>query len=130
MKEKSLTATQKYKLADLIIKFLIEHELWQDVNIYTNGDRFSSNPQSGYDKLTKYKMPVWRANSNDIEIPCEYGNKGTLTMTFEGPLYSVFNYHESMDYCDKITDEFSAILEKYGLWYEMGHAWSLSLYFN
>ena len=47
-----------------------------------------------------------------------------LSMSFEGVLYDVLNGY----YGGKKEAEFSKILEKYGLYYEIGNAWNLSIY--
>lgn len=130
MKEKKLSSAQKFELASEIIRFLIEHELWFDTNIYTDGYCFSSNKRSNYEQIDGYSEPVWKSKTDDIKPTCEYANENTLTMTFEGPLYEVLNYCLDMEYCDKLTKEFNAILEKYKMYYEQGHEWSLSLYFD
>ena len=137
MTDKKLTLKQKISLTEQIIKFLIKHELFYDVSIYAAGRRYSSNKHNGFVKIEELSVKtddcaftVWRSPGSDVKVPCEYGNPDTLTMTFEGPFYSVVNYRGDTEYCDRITGEFNEILKQYGLYYELGHAWSLSLYFD
>lgn len=53
----------------------------------------------------------------------EYAD-GCLSMSFEGAFYSIMNNDSSY----KLEEEFSAILLKYGLYYELGNAWNLSCF--
>lgn len=65
----------------------------------------------------------------DDKNPCdyfEYGNPDTLSMSFEGNLYYVMNGYTS--HSCKLEEKFSKLFEKYGLFYELGHAWNLSAY--
>ena len=49
-----------------------------------------------------------------------------LTMTFEGSFYDVVNPYYPSD-CRK-EEKFMELLEKYGLYYELGNSWNLSLF--
>lgn len=53
----------------------------------------------------------------------EYANDETITITFEGALYHLVNYGSM-----SLMNKFSKLLEKYGYYYELGYAWSMSLY--
>lgn len=46
-------------------------------------------------------------------------------MTFEGPLYDVLNYGDGTT-----ENELRTFFEDYGLYYELGYAWSLATYEN
>lgn len=52
-----------------------------------------------------------------------------LSVSFEGDMYDIFNYNFG-DWCQQYIDEFNSIIGKYGLYYEMGNNWNLSLYEN
>lgn len=61
--------------------------------------------------------------------PCdyfEYANPDTLSMSFEGSLNHVLNGYTRG--WVKLEEQFGKLFEKYGLYYEMGHAWNLSAY--
>lgn len=106
--------------------FLLKHELWQDVRIYYNGKALSTDDGNGhYAYNDPYKIYI--LEDKDPKNYFEYAGD-ILSMSFEGPLYEVFNYYLPTTYCDKITEEFSTIIGKYGLYYELGHAWNLTLY--
>lgn len=48
-------------------------------------------------------------------------------MSFEGPFYEVLNGYAG-DYGWVVEEKFSDLLKKYGVYYELGNAWNLSLY--
>lgn len=112
-------------LAYEIREFLLKHELWQDVRIYFNGKALSTDDGNG---RYAYNDPdtIFILEDQDPRRYFEYVGD-ILSMSFEGPLYDVLNYYSPATYCDKINNEFLGILGKYGLYYELGHAWNLSL---
>ena len=97
-------------LAKDILKWLEEKDLWTDVRVYFNG------------KVVYEKTKEEEANPKDY---FDYAGD-ILSMSFEGALYDVFNGTSERAY--KQQEEFNAILEKYGLYYELGNAWNLTLY--
>ena len=96
-------------LADEIKQFLIDRHMWEDTRIYFNG--------VAYDSEAEEVLP-----DMDPHAYTEYAGD-FLTMTFEGPLYDALN-NGPWSTEEKLQDIFS----KYGLYYEMGHAWDLSAY--
>lgn len=108
----------------IITKKMIEdiaNEIWTelekrgentDVCIYYNNKRI-------HDKGSKIVIV-----ENDIN-PLDYfdyaATKHVLSMSFEGPLYEDINYGDGAPWLSKILD-------KYGLYYELGNAWNLSVY--
>ena len=107
-----LSKSKIEKLANEIMDLLKEEGLDDDVSIYFNGKRIANdvveegiNPKSYFDYC------------GDI-----------LTMSFEGSFNSVINYYLDLEYCNKVMDKFNAILDKYGVYYELGSSWYLSLY--
>lgn len=55
-----------------------------------------------------------------------YCNPNTLSISFDGDIYDVFNYGLFLS----LLEKFDKLLESYGLYYELGNAWNLSLYEN
>jgi hypothetical protein len=57
----------------------------------------------------------------------EYANDKTLTMTFEGvdSIYNIINGYQR-DYI--FMEEFEALLDQYGYYYQLGNSWNLTLY--
>ena len=123
-----LTEEKIEELATEILDFLIEHEMWTDVNIYFNGKCWTThNKETGKyhynDKENVYEHEA------DPRTYFEYvRNPNILSMSFEGTFYEVMNSYLDLSYCWKLQEQFSKILEKYGLYYELGYAWSLTCY--
>ena len=121
---KTLTKTNIEALAKEIITFLEKYELANAVSIYFNNKVMRD--RGSYDKDYNY-IPGWETtedvNPHDYFEYCAYDH--ILSMSFEGGLYHVLNY-----YGGKREEEFRAIFERYGLYYELGNAWNLSAYLS
>ena len=105
-----MRAPQIEKLAKEILDWLEEKELWIDVRVYYNG------------KVVYEKDKVERADPRDyFEFVGDI-----LSMSFEGGLYDVFNGTSTRAY--NLQEEFNEILKGYGVYYELGNAWNLTLY--
>lgn len=115
-----------------IIGFLLNHGLWQDTCIYANGKRFGDYDGKTYhyyygeEDINPWDCVFVEENINPKNYFEWVGD--FLSMSFEGPFYDIVNYNYSSKYCNKYVDEFNAILDKYGYYYELGNAWNLSLY--
>lgn len=121
-----LTEQQIENLAVEIREFLLEHEMWQDTEIYFNGKRFTSHdPVTGkyhYNDREHLIVEEDQDPRNYFEYVAE---DHILSMAFEGPAYEMIN-----GYCSAgLLDKFNAIFEKYGVYYEQGHAWNLSCFY-
>ena len=108
---KKITDAEIKSLADEIKKFLIDREMWSDTRIYFSGMAYDSETEEVLHGL----------DPNDYT---EYAGD-ILTMTFEGPLYDALNYGPW-----STEEKLQAIFNKYGLYFEMGHAWDLTAYPN
>ncbi len=121
-----LTPERIEELAYEIKEFLIKHEMWIDVRIYFNGKALSTDDgNSNY----AYNDPnvdyiIEDVKPNDY---FEYVGDNILCMSFEGPFYELLNGYTPYSYYDQIEGEFRNILSKYGLYYELGHPWNLSV---
>lgn len=123
-----LTEEQKEQLAVEIRTFLLEHDMWQDTNIYFNGKCFCTyDPEIG---KYYYNDPEHLVVLND-QNPRTYfryvADDHILSMSFEGPAYEMINGYGFG--FRKWLEEFSGILKKYGVYYEQGDAWNLSCYY-
>ena len=125
MKNKVLTKKQTEQLATEIFNWLVDNELWVDVCIYFNGKRWSTHDA----KLEEFCYNERRYFEDEAE-PKNYfeyvREPNILSMSFEGGLYSVLNGY--VNGWVRLEEEFSKILAKYGLYYELGNAWNLSCY--
>ena len=100
---------------------LVANDISHDVSIYYNNKRMKNN----YD---------WRSDENVVSVvveedfnPHDYfeyaAHNHIMSMSFEGGLYHVLNYSFG-----RTEDEFRKLLEKYGVYYELGNAWNLTVY--
>ncbi len=120
-----LTAEQIENLAKEIREFLLEHGLWQDVDIYFNGKKYTSyDPENGeyYYNDREHLIEV----ADQPERHFEYVNpEHILSMSFEGPVCEMLYY----GILPSVRKEFDKIFERYGLYYEFGHHWNFSCYY-
>ena len=120
-----MTNKQKEQLATEIFEWLVEHEMWVDVCIYFNGKRWSTH-NKGTNEFC-YNEHKYFEDEAEPKYYFEYVNEpNILSMSFEGPLYRVLN--ACVSGWVRLEDEFRKIFAKYGVYYEMGHAWSLTCY--
>lgn len=119
-------SNQMELLAKDIYSWCIKKNLWSDCCIYFDGKAWASwanwsdeNGKQIGDKLYEFE----RRNPKDY---FEYANPDTLSMSFEGPLYHVLNAY--VPGWVKLEKEFIKLFEKHGFYYEMGHAWNLSVF--
>ena len=121
-----LTKVMIEKMVNEIEKFLKKYELLSDVCIYFNNKR-------------RHWYSKWNAEKADFDLLCEeiedispldyfeYANpKHILSMSFEGPFYEVMNGYTSVAF--KRQEQFQKIMDKYGIYYELGDAWNLSCF--
>ena len=68
-----------------------------------------------------YTPEAWRARAE------KYGSDSLFTITSEGPLNRLINYPDSKADV-KLINSFEKYLEKLGIYYELGYAWSFHFY--
>lgn len=113
-------------LARDIYDWCVKNDLWGDNIIYFNGKAWSSSSEWGMVSGKKIDEELYEyENKNPLDY-FEYANPNTLSMSFEGSLNHVLNGY--VYGWVKLEAEFSKLFEKYGFYYEMGYAWSLSAY--
>ncbi len=108
---------KKYEIATKIESWLKKNKLTGMVRIY-----FNNKCWCWYDGRKKV--------IEDIKATeyFEYGNDDTISMSFEGELYEVLNYHCDDKRWERLEDEFTTLLNSYGYYFELGNAWNLSVY--
>lgn len=126
------------RCAKEIIDWAIKHSMWYSCGLYVNG-RFFCAYKADPDMVLLHeytdefgdKQYVWAGN-REVDRHLEYCNRNGhfISMFFDGgPIYDALNFTgEFMDWCQKREDELCKIFEKYGYYYELGHAWNLSAY--
>lgn len=116
------------KLAFEIIDFCMENGLWQDTTVYVDGCAFTDTKEWGGISGMMIEPELFRYFNKNPKDYFEYASPNTLSMSFEGPLYRVINcYFESKSW-SKLYEEFCAIFDKRGVYFEQGDAWNLSVY--
>ena len=125
-KKLPVTPENMRRMAIETIRYLSERGLFYSVDIYAGGMHYSDagHPWQELDRESVPGTDVWAGGYD--RCPCEYANPETLTMTFEGSLYHAMNY--GTGYGDRAWNELDQIFARYGLYLEMGHAWSLACY--
>lgn len=109
------------EVADAIKDFLIENDLSADTRIYFNNKAYH------FDSFGKLEKTLTDIKASEY---FEFANDKTVSVSFEGPFYRVMNLSfESKHYRD-LEAKFLKLVEKFGYYYEMGHAWNLTLYEN
>ena len=123
---KRLTEQDIENLAVEIREFLLEHEIWIDVDIYFNGKCFSTyDKETGKFRYNDREHMVVRENEDPLTY-FEYVNPDhILSMRFEGIVCEML-YYGAMSGTKK---EFDEIFTRYGLYYEFGHHWNFSCYY-
>ena len=109
---------KKYEIARKIEAWMKKNELQTDRRIYFGNKAWCYN-SSGVKKI------IEDIKATDI---VEYGNNDTITMSFEGGMYRVVNYHWERPEMNKLYNEFMDLVGGYGYYFELGNAWNLALY--
>ena len=119
---KTLTKMDIAKIVHEIKMFLEDHDLAEDVCIYYNNKRESSSIKlkKNYDYDVEWDIE-YNIDPHDYFEWAAYEH--IISMSFEGELYDLINYRGG-----KALDEFDKLLEKHGLYYELGNAWNLTVY--
>lgn len=121
-----LSEQQIEQLAVEIREFLLEHNLWIDVNIYFNGKRFSTHDKAAEKFYYNDREHLVVEENEDPRRYFEYvADDHILSMSFEGVVCEILYYGE----CPVVKREFDRIFGKYGLYYEFGNHWNLSCYY-
>ena len=122
-----MTKAQIEKLRLKIVALLTEYDILGDCTIYANGKRWIYGYKVSDDA---YELVLTEKVEDNIDVKeyLEYCNSDTISITFDGSgLYGILNY-DIDDRGFEFIERFNALLEEYGLYYEQGFAWSLSLY--
>lgn len=114
------------RLAKEIYDWCQAKGLWGDNIIYFNGKAWGNMPTWHGEKGKEIAEDLYEFEDRNPLDYFEYANPDTLSMSFEGGLNHVLNGY--VPGWVKLEDEFNQLFKKYGLYYELGHAWNLSAY--
>lgn len=130
MKNNPIFQTEMGRIALAIYEWCKSHDLWGDNTIYfdghaiTNSRYWYGSPDEILSEDEDARLYYYEdRNPRDY---FEYVNPKTLSMSFEGDLYHVLNAYTPG--WTKLEDQFRNLLQSFGYYYEMGHAWNLTLY--
>lgn len=113
----SLTKEDIEKMAYEVLFYLIDKNLYIDVDIYFNGKSLSAH------KVDDVIVHAEKQNKHPNNYFKYINYRHILSMSFEGPLYAEMNSGSS-----KTRNALSKIFNKYKVYYELGDAWNLSVY--
>jgi hypothetical protein len=113
-------------LAKDIYIWCMRKGLWGDNIIYFNNKAWSSSPMWSGTQGKQVGNMLYEYEDKNPRDYFEYANPDTLSMSFEGALNHVLNAY--VRGWVKLEQQFSDLFKKYGMYYEMGHAWNLSAY--
>lgn len=113
-------------LAREIYEWCMKNDLWHDCCIYFNGKAWASWDTWHDEDGKEIDKCLYEYEDRNPKEYFEYANPDTLSMSFEGPLYHVLNAY--VPGWIATTEEFGDIFRKHGYYYELGHAWNLSVY--
>jgi len=107
----------KQQIAKKIANWLEKNDLTEEVRIYFDNQCWTWNNE---------EMIV--IDDMKASTYFEYANDETISMSFEGPLYHVMNYHWSSEEAGQLYGEFLDLMKGEPLYFEMGNAWNCSAY--
>ena len=114
------------KLAKEIYDWCKLNDLWGDNIIYFEGKAWSAHETWHGEKGKQIAEDLYEYEDRNPLDYFEYANPKTLSMSFEGGLNHVLNGY--IPGWTKLEEEFGKLFNKYGLYYELGHAWNLSAF--
>lgn len=121
-----MTSETKLKLAHTIIDWCKQHYVWEDCCIYFDGKAWATWDDWKDVKGIEIIEGVYEYADKNPKDYIEYANPDTITMSFEGGLYDILNAN-----CYgwvKRYDEFEELFKPFGCYFELGYAWSFSVY--
>jgi len=113
------------KLAKEIYDFCVKNEIWDDNCIYFNGKAWASWKKWKDVEGKKIGENLYEYEDKDPKTYFQWvAEPNILSMSFEGGLNYVLNGHFMCS--RKLSNDFSNIFNKYGLYYELGDSWNLT----
>ena len=126
MERQTLTEELIEELAVEIMEFLLEHGMWQDVNIYFNHKCFSCKDSNTGKYFYNDPENLLVEENVEPQMYFDYVNSDhILSMSFEGPVCEMLYYGEY----PVTRKKFDEIFERRGLYYEFGDHWNFSCYY-
>ena len=121
--KKPLTSKQIEDLAYKIYKLFKKNDIWMGARIYFNDsaiDNMDENMDYHYDGSVYFHQDM------DPTLYFEHVNPDhILSMSFEGPIYRMFNCKRHKTVLKKFND----LITRFGLRYAFGDEWNLTCYY-
>lgn len=128
-KTKAITPENMKSIATELMDYFQKEDLWYETIIYVAGERYFSDgwnaeKEHNAKRCTTANGTVYFVEENiNVKDYIEYSNPDTITLAFEGPLYTVID--NNLDFAFDLDKKF---LDEYGLYFELGYQWSMSAY--
>lgn len=115
--------TKNRRLANAIRKWLLDHDMWQDVTIYFDGKAYNTrDPENGKFYYNDPSHLVEYEDDPSFYFDCV--NPDNVSMSFEGPVCHMLYYDEY----PRLKKSFDKIFERFGVYYEFGDHWNCTCY--
>lgn len=103
-----------------------KHDCWEDCSIYFNGKAITSWKEWSSVAGKEIAEGLYEYEDKNPIDYFEYANPNTLSMSFEGYLNHILNAY--VEGWIELEESFMNVFKKHNCYYEMGHAWNLSVY--
>lgn len=115
-----LTRSDKEKIVKGLVEVFQKYEADDSVLFYYDGVRAKVDSKTG-------KLVVeYGFNPRDY---FDYCNENTVSISFDGsPIYEILNGYASPELFESLHNDIENVIEPFGLYYELGNTWNLSLY--
>ncbi|MBR5259359.1 MAG: hypothetical protein IKV48_02645 [Eggerthellaceae bacterium] len=117
-------------IASEIVGWCKDHECWDNTAIYFNGKCWATWPSWAGETGEKIAEHVYEYANKDPRSYFEFANLETLSMSFEGGLYTILNSYWENEVRLKWFEDFNDLFKRHGYYFEQGDAWNLSIYEN
>ena len=116
--------TENERFRDELMDYINSLGAWSGICLYCNGRAYTSDrPQAPFkDMHTQNGTPYYDIGECSVREQMEHCNPNSISMVFEGPFYDMVNRQQD------IEDRLNGIGHKYGVYFELGHAWDLAFY--
>lgn len=118
------------KMAKEIYEWCKDRGLWDDCCIYFDFKAWATWGEWSGEKGKKIADGLYEYENKLCTDYFEYGNPHTLSMSFEGNLYEVFNYYWENMTLFEWHEQFYQMINDYGVYYELGNSWNLTVVEN
>ena len=117
------------EMAKDIYNFCVKYHMWDCCRIYFNNKAWTDSSKWNGKRGTLIAENLYEYNNKDPRDYFEYGNPDTLSFSFEGFAYNIFNHYGEKVFMDA-NDEFYEMIKGYNCYFELGNSWNLTIIEN